>query len=233
MRAFDGRPVVVTGASGELGLAVARIVVERGGRVVAPVRGQDLPGALMGLGAAVRVVPGVDLTDAPAVERLYDGIPDLFASVHCAGGFAMGKIGDLQATDLDKMLAINTVTAFLCCRSSVGAIRRAGGGGRIVNVVSQQALDPRRGSGMIPYTMSKAALAALTVALAEELAPEGIWVNAVAPSTMDTKANREAMPKADVARWPKLEEVAEVAVFLASPENRTARGGIVPVFGRS
>jgi hypothetical protein len=50
---------------------------------------------------------------------------------------------------------------------------------------------------------------------------------------MDTKANREAMPKADVARWPKLEEVAEVAVFLASPENRTARGGIVPVFGRS
>jgi NAD(P)-dependent dehydrogenase (short-subunit alcohol dehydrogenase family) len=70
------------------------------------------------------------------------------------------------------------------------------------------------------------------VALAEELASEGIWVNAVAPSTMDTPQNREAMPKADFARWPKLDEVAEVAVFLASPGNRAARGGIVPVFGK-
>ena len=86
---------------------------------------------------------------------------------------------------------------------------------------------------MTPYAMSKAAVAALTVALAEELAPEGIWVNAVAPSTLDTPANRADMPKAAFDRWPKVEEVAEVVAFLASPENRAARGGVVPVFGRS
>ena len=227
---FQGRAVVVTGASGALGFAVAERIVHEGGRVHAPVRGGDT-GKLDALGATV--VRGVELSDPAAVDAFYAAIPDLWASIHCAGGFAMGKIGDLTAADLDAMWETNARSAFLCCRAAVAAIRRAGSGGRIVNVAAQQALDSRRGAGTIPYTMSKTAVAALSVALAEELAPEGIWVNAVAPSTMDTPANRAAMPKADHSRWPKLDEVAEVAVFLASPGNRAARGGIVPVFGKS
>ena len=86
---------------------------------------------------------------------------------------------------------------------------------------------------MTAYTASKAAVAALTVALAEEVAKDGILVNAVAPSIMDTPANRAGMPKADFAAWPKVEEVAATIVFLASPENRVTRGAIVPVFGKS
>jgi NAD(P)-dependent dehydrogenase (short-subunit alcohol dehydrogenase family) len=230
---FDGRTVVVTGATGELGLAVAALVVQQGGRVIAPVRSTARAAGLTGLGEPVRTAAGIDLADPVAVEAFYADIPDLWASIHCAGGFAMGKIADLSPADLKKMLEMNTTSAFLCCWAAVAAMRRKGGGGRIVNVVSQQALDPRRGAGMTPYTMSKAALAALTVALGEELAPEAIWVNAIAPSIMDTQANRQAMPKADFDRWPKLQEVAEVAAFLASPDNRAARGGIVPVFGRS
>lgn len=232
MGVFEGRTVAVTGAGGALGLAVATTVVAQGGRVVAPVREASAP-SLSALGASVRLVPGIDLTDPPAVLGFYSAIPDLWASVHCAGGFAAGKIGDLGGPDLDAMLAINARTAFLCCRGAVEALRRGGGGGRIVNVAAQQALDPRRGAGTIPYTMSKAAVAALTIALGEELAAEGIFVNAVAPSILDTPANRTAMPKADFDRWPKLDEVAEVVAFLASPANRAARGGIVPVFGRS
>src|SRR5580698_8512626 len=89
------------------------------------------------------------------------------------------------------------------------------------------------GAGMVAYTASKAAVAALTAALAEEVAKDGILVNAVAPSIMDKAANRQAMPKADYALWPKVEEVAATIVFLASPDNRVTRGAIVPVYGKS
>ena len=86
---------------------------------------------------------------------------------------------------------------------------------------------------MTAYTASKAAVAAVTVALAEEVAKDGILVNAVAPSIMDTRANRSAMPMADYALWPKLEEVAATIVFLASHDNRVTRGAVVPVYGKS
>ena len=233
MSDFSGRAVVVTGAAGALGLAVARRVVRGGGRVHAPVRGSVFAGGLHALADSVRLTSGVDLADAGAVDAFYAAIPDLWASIHCAGGFAMGKIADATGDDLEKMHSVNARSAFLCCRAATAALRRAGKGGRIVNVASQQALELRRGAGMTPYTMSKAAVAALTVALAEELAAEGIWVNAIAPSVLDTPANRADMPKADFDRWPKVEEVAEVVAFLASPENHSARGGVVPVFGRS
>ena len=86
---------------------------------------------------------------------------------------------------------------------------------------------------MAAYTASKAAVAALTAALAEEVVKSGILVNTVAPSIMDTPANRAAMPQADYAAWPKVEEVAATILFLASPDNKVTRGGVVPVYGRS
>jgi len=86
---------------------------------------------------------------------------------------------------------------------------------------------------MAAYAASKAAVSALTLSLAEEVASEGIWVNAVVPSIMDTEANRKAMPKADHAKWPKPEEVAATIAFLASPQNAVTRAALVPVYGRS
>ena len=127
----------------------------------------------------------------------------------------------------------NLVSAYLCCRAAVAAFRRAGGGGRIVNVAARPALEPRSGASMTAYTAAKAGVAALTVALGEEVARDGILVNAVAPSIMDTPANRKAMPKADYAAWPKVEEVAATILFLASPENAVTRSAIVPVYGKS
>jgi NAD(P)-dependent dehydrogenase (short-subunit alcohol dehydrogenase family) len=110
---------------------------------------------------------------------------------------------------------------------------RGGDGGRIVNIATRNALEWRTGSGTVAYTASKAALAAMTVALAEEVVRDGILVNAVAPSTMDTPANRKAMPKADHAAWAKVEDVAAAILFLASPENRVTRGAVMPVYGRA
>jgi NAD(P)-dependent dehydrogenase (short-subunit alcohol dehydrogenase family) len=126
---------------------------------------------------------------------------------------------------------MNFVTAFLCCGAAVRAM--AGRGGRIVNVATRPALEWRMGAGMAAYAASKAAVAALTVALAEEVVKDGILVNAVAPSTMDTPANRKSMPSADHAAWAKVEEVAATILFLASPQNRVTRGAVVPVYGRS
>ena len=128
---------------------------------------------------------------------------------------------------------MNLVSCFLCSAAAVNAIARTGQGGRIVNVAARQALEWRSGAGMVAYTASKAALAAMTLALAEEVVKDGILVNAVAPSIMDTPSNRAAMPKANFDLWPKVEEVAATILALASPQNKVTRGGIVPVYGKS
>jgi NAD(P)-dependent dehydrogenase (short-subunit alcohol dehydrogenase family) len=165
--------------------------------------------------------------------RLFGSVSPLWASIHLAGGFAMKPVAETTRSDLMQQVDMNFVTAFLCCRAAVNAIARTGAGGRIVNVAARPALEWRTGAGMAAYTASKAAVAALTAALAEEVAKNGILVNAVAPSILDTSANRDAMPKADHSAWPKVEEVAATILFLASPDNKVTRGAIVPVYGRS
>ena len=143
---------------------------------------------------------------------------------------------DAAPATLRQQIDMNLVTCLLCCRAAVSAMARGGGeagGGRIVNVAARPGLEWRSGAGMVAYAASKAAVAALTAALAEEVAKDGILVNAVAPSIMDTPANRQAMPKADYGLWPKVEEVAATILFLASPDNRVTRGAIVPVYGKS
>jgi NAD(P)-dependent dehydrogenase (short-subunit alcohol dehydrogenase family) len=229
---YTGRNVVVTGATGELGEAVARMLLAGGATLHLPARNPDKARALYAEAEArVRVAAVADLGDESAVTAFYAGLPPLWASIHCAGGFAMSNIDATTLEDLGKMLEINTASAFLCCREAIKSMR--GRGGRIVNIAAQPGVEPRRGSGMVAYAASKAAVAAITLALSEEVAGEGIWVNAVVPSIMDTEANRRAMPKADHAKWPKLGEVAATVAFLASPQNTVTRSALVPVYGRS
>ena len=106
---------------------------------------------------------------------------------------------------------------------------RASGGGRIVNVAARVVEVPVGGS--IAYSVSKAAVAALTRSLAVETRGDGILVNAVLPSIIDTPANRAAMPKADTGKWPRAEDLAAAILWLASPENRLTSGALVPVYG--
>ena len=109
----------------------------------------------------------------------------------------------------------------------------SGTAGRIVNVTARPGLEPRKGAGMIAYAASKAAVAAITVALAEEVKGKGILVNAVAPSTLDTPANRADMPKADFSKWVGLDDAAEAICHLASPQNMATSGALVPLYGRA
>ena len=202
-----------------------------GATVHVPVRHPDKARSLYAGLDRVRVAAVADLGDESAVGAFYAGLPPIWASIHCAGGFAMSPIDETTVADLKAMLDMNAVSAFLCCREAIKAMR--GRGGRIVNVAAQPGVDPRRGGGMAAYTASKAAVAAITLALAEEVAGEGIWVNAVVPSIMDTEANRKAMPKADHAKWPRVADVAATIAFLASPRNAVTRAAVVPVYGRS
>ena len=210
---MHGRHVVVTGGKGALGRGVVAHLTE--------------------LGAIVHVadLPEVKLTDEAGAAAFYAGLPSLWASIHLVGGFAMTPIADTTLAEFEGQWRLNAATCFLACREAVKAIRRAGGGGRIVNVAARPVLSPV--GGMSSYVAAKASVAALTQGLAVELRAEGILVNAVVPSTIDTPANRVAMPDADHARWPTPGEVAQTIAFLASADNTLTSGALVPIYGRA
>jgi NAD(P)-dependent dehydrogenase (short-subunit alcohol dehydrogenase family) len=229
---YRDRHVIVTGGTGALGAAVVGALVEAGATCHVPyVVAAEAERFALRQHERVKLVAMSDLGDEADVARLFGGVDQLWASIHLVGGFAMAAVAKTTKAELMKQLEMNLVTAFLCSRGAVNAM--SGRGGRIVNVAARPALEPRSGAGMAAYTASKAAVVALTIALAEEVAKLGILVNAVAPSTMDTPANRAAMPKADHAAWPKVEEVAATILFLASPQNAVTRGAIVPVYGKT
>jgi len=227
---YRDRHVMVTGGAGALGRAVVGELIEAGAICHVPTFGDEAQRFPLREHPRVRLSTDGDLADEPAVARLFATVPGLWASIHIAGGFAAAPVVETGKAELMRQVDMNFVTCFLCCRAAVAAMTN--NGGRIVNVAARPALEWRSGAGMAAYTASKAAVAALTVALAEEVAKHGILVNAIAPSILDTPANRQAMPQADHAAWPKVEEVAQTILFLASPENRVTRGAIVPVYGR-
>jgi NAD(P)-dependent dehydrogenase (short-subunit alcohol dehydrogenase family) len=230
---FTGKLVLVTGGTGALGAAVVGALLERGAQCVVPYRDEgEARRFAQRDNKNVKLVAAGDLADETVVDGLYRDLR-LWASIHIAGGFASGSVEDTGKTALMKQIDGNLVSCFLCCRAAVKAIKAAGQGGRIVNVAARPALEPRSGAGMSAYTIAKSGVAALSIALAEEVARDGILVNAVAPSIMDTPANRKGMPKANFDKWPKVEEVAATIVFLASPDNAVSRGGVVPVYGKS
>jgi NAD(P)-dependent dehydrogenase (short-subunit alcohol dehydrogenase family) len=229
---FRDRHVVVTGGAGALGTAVVARLIEVGALCHVPCL-NEAEAARFRLRDHKQVTVTVtgSLADETAIEKFYGEITTLWASIHTVGGFAASPLRQTDLTTIRQQLEMNLLSCILCCRAAVRGM--AAGGGRIVNVAARPALEWRSGAGMTAYAASKAGVAALTAALAEEVAKDGILVNAVAPSVMDTPANRQAMPKADHALWPQVDEVAATIAFLASPENRVTRGAIVPVYGKS
>ena len=235
---FRERTVVITGGTGALGAAVVEAFLAAGAACYVPyLFEEELRSFPHRARDGVTLYPQTNLTDEAAVGRFYEKVPTLWASVHLVGGFAFGAIASAGKAVITGQLDVNVVTCYLSCRAAILAMAGkgggSGGGGRIVNVAARPALEWRSGANMAAYTAAKAAVAALTAALAEEVVGQGILVNAVAPSILDTPANRKAMPKADHAAWPKVEEVARTILFLASPDNKVTRGAIVPVYGRA
>lgn len=210
---MNGKHVVVGGGKGALGRAVVELFTARGATV------------------HLLDVPEVDAGDEAQVGAFYAALPALWASVHLVGGFAMAPVTGTTLADFEKMWHLNTVTCFLACREAVRVMKKTRAGGRIVNVAARPVVQPA--GGMISYVASKAGVAAITQSLAAELNADGILVNAVVPSIIDTPANRVSMPNADHASWPKPAQIAETIAFLASPENALTSGTLVPVYGRA
>lgn len=232
MRTLRDSHVVITGATGALGRAVAHALVDAGAHCHVPAIEPSVPPDIFPAGK-VSVVTGIDLSDEAAVSGFYASLPPLHAVVNIAGGFAWAPIADSPLKVLQQQLSMNVVSCALSCREAVGNFRKRGQGGQIVNISARPALNPRQGAGMTAYTASKAAVAAFTVALAEELKGENISVIALAPSTIDTPTNRADMPKANHASWVKPIAIAELIVAQLGLSDPINSGALIPVYGKA
>jgi len=221
--------ILVTGAAGVLGQAVIATLVARGEAVVAVDLAPMIPAAGQRLS-----VGGIDLADATAGAALIaqltgtSGAGSLTGLVNVAGGFLWETVSEGGWAAWERMYRINVQTAFEASRLALPALRTSRGA--IVNVSA--AATARAGSGMGAYTAAKSAVSRLTEALAAEELTNGVRVNAVMPSVIDTPANRRDMPDADPSRWVTPSEIAEVVAFLLSPAASGVTGALVPVVGR-
>ncbi|MEO8846703.1 MAG: SDR family NAD(P)-dependent oxidoreductase [Kofleriaceae bacterium] len=223
--------VVISGGTGGLGASVVEAFLARGADVHLPMIETELPAHLAWRGDARVHTATLSLDHEAQVTAFYGALPELWASIHLVGGFAMVKLEDTSLAEFEKQWRMNAVTCFLGCREAVKAIRKTGKGGRIVNVAARPAVTPV--AGMIAYASSKATVAAITQHLAAEVLQDNILVNAVLPSTIDTPANRKAMPTADHSKWPTPAQIATTIGFLASEHNALTTGTLVPVYGRA
>lgn len=230
--------IAVTGGTGSLGKEIVRLLLEEGAHCVIPHReSRNSDSIPFGDHEQVEIIEGIDLAEEQQAEHFYEDLIEkygaLWGSINAAGGFGMGKLLKTPFEEFRHQIRINLYTCYNSCRAAVRAIQDNGSGGRIVNVASRPALEPRQGSGLSAYTSSKAAVAALTEALAAEWVEENILINAVAPSIIDTEPNRKAMPNADHTKWVSPEAIGSQILYLISPVNRATRGAVVPVYGSS
>jgi NAD(P)-dependent dehydrogenase (short-subunit alcohol dehydrogenase family) len=220
---------VVTGGTGALGRAVVDAFLEAGATVIATSRHAADSGV-----AGLRIA-GVDLADEAAMLGLGREVGERHGRcdhvVCCAGGWAGGTpLAESSLALWQGQLEQNATTAFLAARAFLPGMLAAGRGS-IVFVGSRTALEPA--SGQVPYGVSKAAVVALTTALAAEVRDRGVTVDCVLPSVIDTAANREAFPKADHERWVAPAQLAATILWLSSDTARETSGAVVPVYGRA
>jgi NAD(P)-dependent dehydrogenase (short-subunit alcohol dehydrogenase family) len=226
------RIYAITGAFGVLGSAVARAAHERGARLALIDFAKAAPVGLPS-GPDVLLLSGVDLTDANQAAAAIDAAADHFggldALLNIAGGFSWEKHEGGFGETWKRLFLMNVQTASNASRAAIPYLKRSAAG-RIVNVGANAALKASLGMG--PYAASKAGVHSLTEALSEELKADGVTVNAVLPSILDTPTNRADMPKADASAWVQPADLAAVMLFLASEEAGAVTGALIPVTGR-
>ena len=226
---LSGKVVVVTGAAGALGQAVSATLAGYGARMAL----LDHANATFAMPDGALHLPGIDLSctkaASAAMQEIVNTTSRLDALINVAGGFEWQTVADGTLEAWDSMYRLNLKTAVNSCRAALPFLLKSASG-RIVNVGALGAV--KAATGMGAYAASKAGVAKLTEALAEELKDKRITVNAILPSTLDTPKNRHEMPAADFSRWVTPSEAAEVIAFLVSDAARAVTGALIPVAGR-
>lgn len=224
---FSSPRVVVTGGFGALGRKVVEQLRASGARVAV------LDHAPAPADVAAPAFGGVDLADEAAaraaIEQAAQALGGLDALVNIAGGFSWETVADGHLDTWDRLYRLNLRTALAASQAALPHLLAAGGG-RIVNIGAAAAA--KAATGMGAYAASKAGVARLTEALADEFKDRGITVNALLPSIIDTPANRKDMPDADASRWVTPAQLAGVVQFLLSEPAAAITGALIPVTGR-
>ena len=242
MNEFDGKLVVVTGASRGLGLGCAQAFAARGAEVLMVARGADeleqAAASIRAAGGQARALP-CDVTDAAAVTALFDALPRCDVLVNNAGGNRPMPFVDVPLETLDHLLDLNVRSMFVTAQAAARAMLRAGNGGAIVQMSSQMGHvgAPNR----TVYCMTKWAIEGLTKAMAVELAPRQIRVNAVAPTYIETPLTRpffadpafrvDTLRRIPLGRIGTIDEVSAAVLFLASPAASLITGSSLLVDG--
>jgi NAD(P)-dependent dehydrogenase (short-subunit alcohol dehydrogenase family) len=226
---LSGKVIAVTGAFGALGAAVSATLADCGARVAR----LDHAAVPTGPSASSLTYGGIDLADdtaaASIMSRIVQEAGRLDGLVNIAGGFHFEKLEGGTLKTWDAMYRMNLRTAVACCQAALAYLLKSGDA-RIINIGALGALKATAGMG--GYAASKAGVAKLTEALADELKDRGVTVNALLPSTLDTARNRLDMPTADFTRWVAPAAIGEVVAFLFSDAARAVTGALIPVAGR-
>jgi NAD(P)-dependent dehydrogenase (short-subunit alcohol dehydrogenase family) len=217
--------ILITGAGGGLGSTVSRLFVERGAQVIGVERTWREAMPFVTISADLTTAEGCDTMVAQALEH-----GPIDALVHLIGGFSGGAIAETTDQTWDLMMSINVRAAFLAMRVVLKPMLAAKRG-RIVAVGSRAAVEAS--PNFAAYAVSKAALVALVKNVAAEVKDAGITANVVLPSTIDTPANRKAMPRSDFSKWVSPDSIAKLLVWLASDEAADVSGAVIPIYGRS
>lgn len=223
---LEQKGCIVTGGFGVLGGAVVQRLRGAGAKVAAIDRATAPKDDALAIGR-------VDLSKAAeakwAIDTAVERLGGLYALVNIAGAFRWETLAEGDPSTWDLMYTINLRTAVCASKAALPHLSAAGGG-RIVNIGAGAAA--KAGAGMGAYAASKAGVAKLTEALAEETKASGTTVNAVLPSIIDTPANRADMPNADFSKWVKPEAIAELIAFLLSDAAADITGALTPISGR-
>jgi NAD(P)-dependent dehydrogenase (short-subunit alcohol dehydrogenase family) len=225
---------VVTGGTGALGGSVVRRLLARGDRLAIPYRGGHAFQELLSIGSTEALYGAVaDMSEPAAARKFCEAAAERFGRLDGAALLAGAYAGSstFEAAPLSEwseMIAANLQSVYASCRALLPHLSK--GGGSVVTIGSKTA--SAGGAGAAAYAVSKTAVVALTRALALENKARGIRFNTVEPGTIDTPANRAAMPKADFSAWTPPEQIAEVIAFLLSPGSAPISGATIPVDGR-
>lgn len=226
--------LIITGANGNLGLAVVKRLLNEGHHLVA---GSGPSGAGKLPGNEQLEIIEVDLLNEEAAQSFVESAikkqPDVKAAILLVGGFAMGKLTETSKSDLDRMIALNFYTAYNVVRPLLSHFLSRSQGGQFILVGSRPGLNAADGKDFFAYSMSKAMIFKLADFINAEGQDKGVSATVIVPSTIDTEVNRKAMPNADFSKWVPSENIADAISFSISGTGAMLNDNVLKIYNRS